>query len=120
MQQSLPYGGFQWIEDIEHINFSIPDDAPIGYIHEVDLEYPENLHDEHKDLPFCAEHKKPPSSSQAKLLTTVKPKFRYVLHYRNLKQALINGLKLTKIHRVLKFNQRPWLKEHIDLNSRMR
>ena len=120
MQQSLPYSGFQWIEDVEHINFNIPDDAPIGYILEVDLEYPEYLHDAHKDLPFCPEHKKPPGSSQAKLLTTVEPKSRYVLYYRNLKQALANGLKLTKIHRVLKFNQRPWLKEYIDLNSKMR
>ena len=72
MQHSLPYGGFQWIEDIDHINLSVPDDAPIGYILGVDLEYSENLHDVHKDsVPFGAVHKKPPGSSQVKLLTTV-------------------------------------------------
>ena len=49
MQQSLPYSGFQCIEDVEHINFNIPDDDPIGYILEVDLEYPEYLRDVHKD-----------------------------------------------------------------------
>ena len=120
MQQYLPYDGFEWIDELKRINFNIPDDDPVVYILEVNFKYLEHLHDAHKDLPFCPEHKKPPDSSQTKLVTTVEQKSRYILHYRNLKHALANGLKLTIIHRVLKFNHRPWLKEYIDLNSRMR
>ena len=46
MTESLPYGGFIWMKNVEDF----------GYFVEVDLKYPEILHDAHKDLPFCAEH----------------------------------------------------------------
>lgn len=137
MSQYLPYGGFQWIYGVDDQNDTItentvtkidvtqiPDDAAEGYILEVDLEYPESLHDAHKDIPFCPEHihcktRKPSRASQpnAKLMATLHPKSKYVIHYRNLKQALKNGLKLKKVHRVLKFQQSPWLKSYIDLNT---
>lgn len=118
MTQCLPYGGFTWADNAT--DFNVADDSSVGYILEVDLEYPEILHDTHKDLPFCPEQRKPPGSKESKLLTTLYSKNRYIIHYRNLKQALANGLKLTKVHRVLQFNQSPWLKKYIDLNSEMR
>ncbi|XP_018362816.1 PREDICTED: uncharacterized protein LOC108760996, partial [Trachymyrmex cornetzi] len=40
------------------------------YVLEVDLEYPERLHDEHVDLPFCPTRDKPPGKQQDKLLAT--------------------------------------------------
>ena len=117
----LPYGGFQWVENPENINvLNVADDSLIGYILEVDLEYPVELHDPHIDLPLCPEHKSAPESTQKKFMTTLDSKNEYILHYRNLKQALKYGLKLKRIHRALKFNQRPWLKAYIDLNSNMR
>ena len=120
MMQSLPYGGFRWVEDVEQPFWEVPDDHHEGYILEVDLEYAEHLHDAHKDLPFCPEHMAPPGKKQGKLLTTLYDKERYIIHYSALKQALKYGLRLTKVHRALRFNQKPWLKPYIDLNSEKR
>ena len=121
MSNYLPYGGFEWVVVSEDFNVSeIADDSSTGYILEVDLEYPENLHDKHKDLPFCPTHITPPNSKLSKLMTTLHNKSEYIIHYSNLKQAIKHGLKLTKIHRILKFKQAPWLKPYIDLNTQLR
>ncbi|XP_043470555.1 DNA polymerase-like [Leptopilina heterotoma] len=121
MIQALPYGGFEWVNDVDRsFNYNIGNDSNFGYILEVDLEYPHDLHESHSDLPFCPEHSKPPGSKQEKLLTSLLPKQKYILHYRALQQAIESGLKLTQIHRVLKFKQSPWLKEYIDFNTKLR
>ncbi|XP_051167626.1 uncharacterized protein LOC127285571 [Leptopilina boulardi] len=121
MVQPLPYGGFEWVQVDDNFDFNISDDSPFGYILEVDLDYPIELHNSHSDFPFCSEHSNPPSESkQAKLLTTLNPKRKYIIHYRVLKQVLANGLKLVKIHRVMQFNQSTWLKPYIDFNTAKR
>ena len=44
----------------------------------------------------------------------------YIVHIRSLKQALNHGLKLKKVHRVIQFNQKAWLKAYIDMSTELR
>ena len=53
-----------------------------------------------------------------KLVTNLHDKTEYVIHIRNLKQALNHRLILKKFHRVIKFNQKAWLKSYIDMNTK--
>lgn len=90
MTQYLPYGGFTWTST--DIDFNVEDDSQVGYILEVDLDYPSHLHVEHKDLPFCPEQSKRQGGKDYKSLKTFYPKMRYIIDYRNLKQDLKSGL----------------------------
>ena len=55
-----------------------------------------------------------------KLVTNLYDKNEYVIHIRNLRQALNHGLIMIKVHRVIKFNQKDWLKPDIDMNTKLR
>ena len=55
-----------------------------------------------------------------KLVSDLYDKTEYVIHIRNLKQALDHGLVLENVHRVIKFNQNAWLKPYIDMNTDLR
>ncbi|XP_071653829.1 uncharacterized protein [Temnothorax longispinosus] len=121
MCKPLPYGEFRWVEDASNFDVNaIALDSPTGYILEVDLEYPQDKHDAHADLPFCPMRDKPPGKRQDKLLATLHDKERYVIHYRNLQQCMRHGLRITKIHRVLQFAQSEWLRSYIELNTKFR
>ena len=142
MSQPLPVGGFKFLSnsEIRKIDFlRVPDDADVGYMLEVDLFYPPHLHDLHNDLPLAPErivvgeemlspYQRQMKESMglkcstkiAKLIPNFYPKRRYVLHYRNLKFYVEQGLILEKIHRVMRFNQNPWIKPYVDFNTRMR
>lgn len=124
MCQYLPWKDFVWSTHrfTVHTIMQIHSQSCDGYIFEVDLEYPKNLHDLHSDYPMCPEKKivSGGSSKQTKLLLTLDDKEHYVIHYKMLQLALQQGLKLKKIHRVLKFEQRAWLKPYIDMNTEMR
>jgi len=108
MCQPLPYADFRWVDDTSNFNvMNIALDSPTGYILEVDLEYPQHLHDAQTDLPFCPTRDKPPGKRQDKLFATLYDKKRYVIYYRNLQQCIRHDLRITKIHRVLQFSQSP-------------
>lgn len=96
MCENLPYGGFKWVDDTDNFDdMSILDESDVGYVLQVDLSYPQELHDKHKDFPFATEKLVPPWSKLPKLQTTLTDKKEYIFHYKNLKQMLANGLILT-------------------------
>ena len=75
-----------------------------GYILEVDVKYPKKLHDLHSDLPFLPEKLK--INKCTKVVCNLYDKENYVFHIRALKQALMHGLKLKKVHKVIQFYQK--------------
>ena len=85
---------------------------------EVDLKYPKKLHDSHSDLPFLPRRMK--IDQCKKFVCNLHNKKKYVVHIKSSKQALNHGLKLKKVHRIIKFNQRAWLKPYIDMNTELR
>ncbi|XP_041969806.1 uncharacterized protein LOC121726481 [Aricia agestis] len=118
MSQHRPVGGFEWVDP--NTNFDIPDTSEYGFILEVDLKYPDELHDLHSDLPLCPENICVGDTKNKKLVPNLNNKTKYKIHYRNLKQCLKLGIKLQKVHRILKFNQSPWLQKYINLNTQLR
>jgi len=119
MSQPLPVGDFGWMDEKEKENwFEFPNQECRGCILEVHLEYPKGLHDLHNDYPLAPERLM--VNRVEKLISNLGDKKNYVLHYRNLKQYLDMGLKLTKIHRGISFFEDAWLKPYIDLNTQLR
>ena len=122
MSEKLPVDGFEWVEDISEIDENLiknyDEDSNAGYFIEADIEYPKELHNKHSDLPFLPERMK--VNKFKKLVCNLYDKKDYVDHIRSVKQALNNGLKIKKIYKVLKFNERAWLKSYIDMNTDLR
>ena len=113
---------FKWVNDIFEINEkfvkSYNKNSDKGYILEVDVDYPSKLHKLHTDMPFLPERMI--IDKIKKLVCNLHDKKNYVVHISVLKQALDHGLKLRKVHRVIEFNQKAWLKEYIDVNTELR
>ncbi|XP_026815430.1 uncharacterized protein LOC113555237 isoform X2 [Rhopalosiphum maidis] len=120
MSQYMPYGYFEWVDPkLDGLDVLTPT-SDIGRVYEVDISYPQHLHNKHNDLPFLPENKIPPGSRVKKLVATLHSKKNYIIHYRNLQQAIANGLIVEKVHRVLEFRQSDWLATYIHLNTEMR
>ena len=114
MSMKLPTHGFKWMNDKELIAW-----RKIPCILEVDLEYPNELHDLHNDYPLAPERIMCKNRVE-KLIPNLRNKEKYVIHYDNLKQYLSLGLRLTRIHRGIKFEESEWLKPYIDMNTKLR
>ena len=69
-------------------------------------------------MPFLPESKK--VNKVEKLICDIEDKKKYVIHIRALKQALNNGLRFKKVHRIIQFKQKAWLKLYIDTNTELR
>ena len=89
MSQKLPVDDFEWVEEDDLLKFNekfiknYDENSDKGYILEVDVGYPKNLHKLHSDLPFLPERMK--ITKCIKLICTVQDKENYVAHIRALK-----------------------------------
>ena len=118
MSQKLPTHGFKWI-DVDKskvLKLLEKKNANRGFIFEVDLDYPESLWDSHNDYPLAPEKLK----GIDKRICSFHPKKHYVLHYKNLKQYLKEGMILKKVHRGIRFYQSPWMEPYIRKNTDLR
>ena len=119
MSQELPTHRFKWITDVKDFTTGnigrLVKKNKHGYLLEVNVDYPQELHDKHNDFPFLAEKMK--IKKVEKLIPNLHNKKKYVIHIRALDQALKHGLVLKKVHRVIQFDQSAWLKAYIDLNT---
>ena len=110
MSQKWSVKGFKWVKKKKLSAFNkdfikkYDEDSNTGYFLEVDIDYPKELFNFHKDLPFLPERKK--AEKVKKLICSIEDKEKYVIHIRALKQALNHGLKLK---RAIRFKQRTWL-----------
>ena len=113
MSQPLPTHGFRWMNPNELDNW-----RNMPSILEVDLEYPIELHDLHNEYPLAAERLT--IGKVEKLVPNLNDKSNYVIHHETLKLYLSLGLKITKIHKGMTFNESPWLAEYIEMNTALR
>ena len=111
MSKPLPISNFKWMKNLNNWR-----NRPC--ILEVDLEYPEELHDLHIEYPLAPESLN--VGNVDKLIPNLMNKARYVLHRDNLLLYESLGLKISKIHRGITFVESPWLKKYIDLNTGLR
>ena len=123
MSQKFSVNGFMWYNDYlsgfnEDFIKNYNQNSYEGYFLEVDIEYPKQLWSSHKDLLVLPERRK--LEKVEKLVCRIEDKEKYVIDIRALKQALNNGLKLKNVHRVIKFQQKAWLKLYIDMNTKLR
>ena len=140
MSQCLPTGGFRWVDDSQQLAKTIaeqPADGSEGFIHELDLEFPEDLHNAHNAYPLAPERmvvqKKWMSEYQhnllgvgvaptevEKLVPNLHNKDRYVLYYRNLQLYMSLGMRLAKVPHAFRFDQNPWMEPYIRINIEFR
>ena len=122
MSEYFPYKEFNWLNTIDDFDvMSVNEKGLTGYLLELDLKYPDKLHELHNDYSLAPEKlgvssdilsnycKKIADKSEINvgdlknLIPNLGNKTNYVAHYRNLQLFLSLGMKLTKIHKVLKF-----------------
>ena len=147
--EKLPVRNFELIkhildEVIVNQILNMTEDSLIGFILEVDLEYPEERHDNHQDYSLAPSKESVPQDwlspyqtnlleqmknqnmarrsigETKKLLQTLHDKSNYTIHYKLLQLFVRLGFKFKKVHRVMKFKQEAWLEPYITLNTTKR
>jgi len=134
LSEPLPYSNFKWINDptrLEYLIANIQDfdfeKDCVGYVFEVDVYIPDELHDTLDQLPLFPSHEIPPpqifnngiknGNKVKKLIMSHKEKHNYIIHARLLQLYIELGAHVIRIHRAVQFNQKPVFKEYISLNT---
>ena len=138
MLQYLPTGNFQIYENnsitesLINKVLNTHDCSNTGYVLIVDLTYPNNIKYKTKNFPLCPEnktinpdnyteymkeHEPKPHRPTSKLICDQTDKEYYIVHYRNLKFYIRMGMIIKKVHRIVSFDQSPWLAKYIDYNT---
>ena len=140
MVQPLPEGDFRWDyeRDADKLIELYADNSKKGCIVKCDLHYPSELHDLHNDYPLAPERKlvtqdmlspyaaelqaklEIGKDAAEKLVPNLEDKQGYVVDIRNLKFYRDHGLKITKVHAVITFNQSTWMQPYIEFNTEKR
>ena len=142
LQQKLPYKNFRWMsqEEVDSFDLSlISEDSDVGYILEVDLSYPEELHLSHSSFPLAPHQQEidlsmiSPYAQELfkqlnkrtlprakKLINSFLPRKKYVVHGLNLQLYCLQGLVIDCIHRIICFDQSDYIKPYIDICARKR
>ena len=118
VSQPLSTGGFKWTDVNPNEITELATLTDKGYILEVDVSYPCELHNPHNDLPFMCERME--INGVEKLVPNLRDKKNYVIHIQALNQALQHRLRLDRIDGVIEFDQSPWLKAYIDFNTQLK
>ena len=147
MRYKQPYKNFHWLSDekcklicTEVVRNIKSEEADTGFIAEVDLSYPTDVQDTTLDLPLAPEassvqedqlspHMKRlwqhyygtrPYHGTKKLLLTHHDKQRYIVHHRALAYYVKKGLRITRCHRALGFDQKAFMKDYVDYHTERR
>jgi hypothetical protein len=150
MSYPLPTGEMSFLNDsttrsiqsdLQGFIRRIPKDGGVGYMMEVDLEIPTEHHDKFNEYPPAPEKRCVKESEMSKsyqiplmsdldegsalyrtpkLVADLNNKTGYVAHYRTLQEYISMGVKVVKVHKILKFAQSAWMKKYIDFNTDLR
>ena len=118
MSQPLPTGESKWVDANPNEISELATRTDKGYLPDVDVSYPKELHNSHNDRPFMCERME--INGVEKLVPNLRDKKNYVIHIQALNQVLQHGLMLDGIHRAIEFDQSLWLKTYIDFNTQLR
>lgn len=125
MKEPVPVGGYKFIDedDFKHENpmdilAKYKETKTIGYIFEVDLLYPEELHDDHNDYPLAPQRLK--LDNTEKLVSSFLPIKNYPVSAITLACYIENGLVLEKIHRIMTFRKAAVIKPFIEKCTKLR
>lgn len=143
MMRSLPTSDFAWVDglgvdDVHRLCAEYAEESDVGYTLEVDAEFPAALHDKFADFPPLPVKRAIDTSElgayqagllkslnikhagSTKLVADLLPRSKYIVHIGLLKYALELGMKITGVHRAIKYTQTPWLRPYIEFNTSMR
>ena len=141
----LPYGDYKWVSRSRIHSFDWLRMTPYqskGYCIDVDLEFPDDCHEKLDDFPFAPHHedinfemlspyskkvqeqllgqRQSKNYTSKKLVTGLNPRRRYFCHYLTLQLYLRHGAKITKIHNIIEFTQKDYVKPFIDFAADQR